>query len=373
MTKTNDDKGRATHLDHGGRLRALSELTGVPERDILDFSANLSPLGPPPWLAEAIAEGTERVTAYPDPDAERARAAAAARFSRPSDEFLFADGADSIIFATPRALGVRSVVCVSPTYSGYLRAASHAGIAPTLVPLRAEDGFAPDEDEIARAVRSAPGPVLACVGAPNNPAGGFLPDGALERLARARSDLWILFDESFAELAGRGDENVSRAQRNVIVARSLTKTYAVPGARVGFAAAAPDIARALREELPAWPVSSFGEAIAVRALADRAWAERGASFVADARAGFVDGLRALPGLDVFPGPANFVLVRFARADGAAAASRALLAAGIATRSFSPREGLDGRYLRLAVRTPEDNARFLRALRDAMPARRGASA
>jgi len=356
------------HRSHGGNLRALAEASGLPAASILDFSANLSPLGPPPWLGEAVAEGAARVGAYPDPDSLAARAAASRRFGLPAGRFLFADGADSLIFALPRALGVASCLAFSPTYSGYLRACTRAGIEPILVPLREERGFAPDWEALLAAARRAPGPVLAWLGAPNNPVGGAAPAEAVRRLASSREDIFILLDESFAELSGDLQGLAATAPRNVLVARSLTKTYAVPGARVGFLAGEPGLLAAVRAELPAWPLSSFGEAIATRALADEAWAREGARLVAAERGTLVAALGRIgtaPALGVYPGPANFLLVRFPGDSGAVDAARALLARGIATRTYGPEEGLDGRFMRLAVRTGAENARLAGALAEVM--------
>ena len=92
------------HLDHGGNTRLIAASANLPESEILDYSANINPFGPPPWLDEAIAEGRDRIALYPDPEATGARKTASLRFVTPPGRFLFADGADSLIFALPRGL-----------------------------------------------------------------------------------------------------------------------------------------------------------------------------------------------------------------------------------------------------------------------------
>lgn len=361
---------------HGGNLRALGLESGRDPGAILDFSANLNPLGPPSWLRTAVERGLATVAAYPDPDATAAREAAARRFDLAPSRFLFADGADSIILALPRAVGASRVFAFVPGYSGYLRAVSRSGAAFCPVHLEPARDFALDVAALSAALggRAASVPAnrggaagrdLVFLGSPNNPAGGCLPDDALRELASAFPAAVFAVDESFAELAGRPRGIVGRHPANVLVIRSLTKTYAMPGLRAGFVEGEEGLLAALRRELPAWPLSSFAEEACVEALADASWGERGARFVAEARSRMVAGIAAVPGLRVVPGPANFVLVGLRGGRGAGKLRGLLLRAGIAIRVFSPEEGLDDGWFRLAVRKPEDNDRLLEALCDIM--------
>ncbi len=354
------------HLSHGGRTFEFAQRSGLTEDELLDFSANINPAGPPPWLSDALAEGLSRVARYPDPDAARARTAAAERFGLPPEYFLFADGADALIFALPRALGVSSVVLASPSYSGYLRAAQRSLARIAAVALDGGEGFSSSSPgflaRFSEAFLAAPGPVLALLGAPNNPVGGAPPLSALSALLARRDDAFIALDESFAELAGRGEEAFALTQDcgRFLVIRSLTKTWAVPGLRVGYIAAMPAVLARLRAELPAWPISSFAEAFAVRAFQDREFPARGASLVAAEAPRFARALARAGGLTVYESGANFLLLEFA-APHAAKVAEALLARGIAVRTFAAEEGLDDRFMRVAVRTRGENERFLEAL------------
>jgi len=352
---------------HGGNLRALGLESGRDPGAILDFSANLNPLGPPPWLRPAVERGLAKVAAYPDPDAMAAREAAAKRFALGPSRFLFADGADSIILALPRAIGAARVFAFVPGYSGYLRAVSRSGAAFCPVRLDPERDFALDAADLSSALgvrgTSAAGRDLVFVGSPNNPAGGCLSDTALCELAMAFPAAVFAVDESFAELAGCPQGIVGRHPANVLVIRSLTKTYAMPGIRAGFVEGDEVLLAEIRRELPAWPLSSFAEEACVEALADRAWGEEGAAFVAGARAAMVAGIAAIPGLRVVPGPANFILAGLRSGRGARELRGLLLDRGIAIRTFSPEEGLDDGWFRLAVRKPEENDRLIGALCD----------
>ncbi len=354
---------------HGGNLRLYSGLSGFDPCAILDFSANLNPMGPPPWVADAVAQGLAEVGRYPDPEETRARQAASTRFGLPAERFLFADGADSLIFALPRAFGVTTVLAFQPCYSGYIRAAHRAGARFLPVCLDEAKGYAQDPAAMAEALLaqgregSTPGagPCLVFIGSPNNPVGATLPADALCDIARGFPSALFAVDESFAELAGQGDGLVGRLPDNCLVLRSLTKTWSIPGIRVGLVEARPTLLRGIRGELPAWPLSSFGEASAVMAMADREWGAKGARRVAEIRPDFAASLEAIPGLRVFPAEANFLFLKLDVGLSAKALQASLLAEGIAIRTFSRSEGLDDRYLRLAVRLPPENDRLVQAL------------
>lgn len=353
------------HLSHGGRTGEMARKAGIPEAELLDFSANVNPAGPPPWLDDAIAEAARRVHLYPDPDSGEARDAAERRYGAPREGFVFADGADSLIMALPRALRSASCVLPFPTYSGSLRSAAKAGVPTVRVALDPSDGFSLSSDSFARsldrAIARAPKPALVMLGSPNNPAGGAAPRERILAMASTYPEAVFAVDESFAELAGEGRGLIGEAAPNLAAIRSLTKTWAVPGARIGFAYAAPALARALRSELPAWPVSCFAQAIAARALSDGAYAASSAAMVAEAEAELAAALSALGQPRVHRGGANFMLLEWPTPELGARAAASLLRSGIAVRTFSEEEGLDKRYMRVAVRRPEENARLVKAI------------
>jgi adenosylcobyric acid synthase len=355
---------------HGGNLRQASAASGLPPSRILDFSANLNPLGPPPWLAEAVAKGLSEAARYPDPDSLRAKASASARFGLPPDRFLFADGADSIVFALPRALCASTVISFSPSYSGYLRAAKRSGARIVSVPLDEARDFALDGAALDDALSSsdADGTILVFLGAPNNPVGASLGIGATADLARRHMNAFFAIDESFLELSLRdaaGEGLIGKLPDNCITVRSLTKTFAMPGIRAGWAYGEAGFLKRVRAELQAWPLSSVAENAAVMAMGDPQWGAKGAEFVASARAIFESDLHrrfsGLPGFKLYPAEANFLLTRLPEGRSARVTADALLGRGILVRSFSEAEGLGDSWLRFAVKRPEENAILSEAL------------
>jgi adenosylcobyric acid synthase len=355
---------------HGGNLRLAAERSGLPPSRIVDFSANLNPLGPPPWLGEAVAAGLSAAGSYPDPDSLRARQAAAKRFGLSPEHFLFADGADSLAFALPRAIRASTVLSFTPSYSGYARAARRSCARFVPVPLDEAADFALDARALDAAIASCDsgGIRLAFIGEPNNPVGGSLGQAILLDLVSAHPSAIFAIDESFLELSVSrlGYESaIGKLPDNCLVIRSLTKTFAMPGIRAGWASGEPGLLKRIRAELQAWPLSSVAEEAAVMALADEEWGASGARFIASALVAFEGDLRrrfaGLDGIKLYPAVANFLLARLPDGRSAHRVAEALLSEGILVRTFSEAEGLGDSWLRFAVRRPEENARLGDAL------------
>ncbi len=365
----------------------------------IDASANLNPLGPPAWLDAAFNEGRRAALAYPDPDYGELRAAAGAGLRLDPDRIVFGAGADELMFALARASGKALALIEEPCYSAYREASEDAGlrVAPSRAALpgpaigrpadgegrpaggsEADDRGTGAEAAFERyaALLSAEPEALLWLAAPNNPT-GLVPEGYPElpaRLARAFPRALIAVDEAFVDfvdgLDPRGCLDEASRLPNLVALRSMTKFWCVPGLRLGYAVAGEELARRLRAALPTWPLNCVAEAFARRAFADPGAAARRdetRASVAAERARMAELLSGLPGIQALEARANYYLVRV---DEAAAgisagelASRAE-AAGIGLRccdSFGgfgePERGRTGggdEYLRIAVRSPEEN-------------------
>ncbi len=392
-----EDPATRDHLRHGGNLWELSRRTGFGPGEILDYSANINPAGPPPWIRDALLAAASRVGHYPDPECTSPREAASRKFGLPPESFLFADGADSLLFALPLALGVKRCLIPVPAYSGYFRAARRAGIQAVPLPLPEDEDFSLASLEFAETLGNALYAAstgsstrnevskslgvfesMVFLGAPNNPAGGMMPLNALREFASKFRETCFVVDESFIELGSgfqsllehvkTGSISAPDLPHNLITARSLTKAWAIPGARVGFMAGNPDIMRRVRSQLPAWPLSCFAEEIALRCLSDTSYLPATVPYLLKEADSFAAAIAASGEIKVVRSGANFLLLRFSDGPRAEAVEKHLLARGIAIRRYSPEEGLGARYARIAVRSDRENSRFLAALRDALSAR-----
>ncbi len=346
---------------HGGNLLKLALAAGKPVGEILDFSANINPLGPPEGFREWISARVGDLVHYPDPDCTDLVRAFAARYNVAENEILMGNGSMEHLYLLPQLLGKRRALIPVPAYVDYERAAELAGLAVERILLREEDGFAPDLAVIAAALR---GDEIVFLGRPNNPTGQRIPAAALRDLASRHPQTIFISDEAFADFAPETETLITSGRpANIIILKSLTKFYAMPGLRLGAVVAAPELIRRLRDRTPPWSVNTLAQAVGAAALRDTAYAEETLRFVHDRREELFAALGKLPGLTLYPGMANFLLIRSDRKDlDAPEIAQRLLAAGIAIRDCSNFTGLDRRFFRIAVRTETENGRLLGALR-----------
>lgn len=348
---------------HGGNIRKLAAATGRPPGEILDFSANINPLGPSEWLRPLVSSCLSDLTHYPDPDCSDLVAAFGRRFGIRAEEVLMGNGSTELLYLLPRALGKRRALIAVPAYADYAAAAKQAALTVDSMPLRENQGFAPDLAEIEARLR---GDEVVLLGSPNNPTGLTVPAAGIRALAGRHPETAFVIDEAFADFTQEASLLDGDRPANLAVLRSLTKFYAIPGLRLGAVVAGKEVIDGLRALIPPWSVNTLAQAVGAAALNDTEYADRTRCFVRERRRELLAELKAIPGLTVYPGEANFLLARIDRGDpDARKLARRILAEGIAIRVCDNFAGLDGRFFRVAVRTQEENARLCGSLRKAL--------
>lgn len=303
---------------------------------------------------------------YPDPQPPGLRARLAALYGCAPDQLLVGRGSDEAIDLLVRALcrpGADAVVTTPPTFGMYAVCARLHGVAAVPVPLReTPDGFRCDFDAVRETVlQSAARIVFLC--SPGNPSGTPLPGDDVRELARTlEGRALVVIDEAYVEYA-ETPSLVHRVGgcRNLAVLRTLSKAYALAGARIGSVVADPELIAVLRRCQAPYPLPAPCVALAEEALDPTRCAvsaER-AERVRHERENLARALSALPAVRrVYPSQANFLLVRFRDAQ---AAFARLLEAGIVVRDMRHLPEL-GDALRITVGTAEQNRSVVQALR-----------
>lgn len=348
-----------TTTGHGGNVQALARQMGLDIADLLDFSANINPMGPPEWLRPLVSREVENLAHYPDPSASVLVSAIACRYQVPEESVLAANGTTELLYQLPRLLGCDRAIIPSPSYIDYVRVMKLAGMAVYPFLLSRERGFTLDPLELAPLLS---GGELVVIGTPNNPTGAPADPDQIIALARAHPSTLFLVDEAFLDFV-EGGKSVALAGGNILTLHSLTKFYAIPGLRLGFGIFPLSIARLLREHLPPWTVNALAQVVGVRALADGEYGAQSRALCRQLRTEFVRELRQIPDLQVFDSVANYLLLRLVDGSDAEPLARQLLERRILIRTCSNYVGLDGSYFRVAVRTEPENHLLLDALRE----------
>lgn len=345
-------------LDHHGDAEVGAGL--------IDLAVNVRHQPMPEWLSGPIMESMAALSAYPD--ADEATNAVANRHKRPKKEVLLTAGAAQAFVLIAQAFrDARNPVVVHPQFTEPEAALRNAGHDVGRVLLREEDDFRldpamiPDETD------------LLFVGNPTNPTSVLHPAGYLAELARPGRVLVV--DEAFADTTWRSGvdhEPESLAERRdlpgLIVLRSLTKTWALAGLRIGYALGPEDLLRRLAAVQPLWAVSTPALAAATACASPAAIAaEREIAVrLAAERDHLVERLRRVPSVTVAGHPASaFVAVRVAKAD---QIRTELRRRGYAVRRGDTFPGLGPDWLRIAVRDTATTDRFVQTLRDVIEER-----
>lgn len=319
------------------------------------LNANESPWAP-------AGDDDSDLNRYPDPQPGALRARLAELYGVAAEQVLIGRGSDEAIDLLVRGFcseGRDAVVISPPTFGMYAVAARTQGAAVVEAPLGAD--FAVDADALLAKVTDSTKLVFVCT--PNNPTGALVPAATIERLAAVLRDrALVVVDEAYLEFAGGAPSATALLGRheNLVVLRTLSKAYALAGARVGVLIAHAAIVALLRRIQAPYPIPALCADAALAALAPERVGQTRARIatVLGERDRLAVALASAAGVRaVYPSSANFLCVRFADAP---RTYRALLAAGIVVRDVSRYPGLAD-CLRITVGTPRENAALLAAL------------
>ena len=318
---------------------------------LVDFAVNVQGAAPPVWLRDRLAATLDDLARYPSADHDgRAREAVARRHGRdPAEVLILAGSAEG--FALLPALRPRLSAIVHPGFTEPEAALRAAGLPVTHVLThgahRLDPTVVPEEAD------------LVVVGNPTNPTGVLHPAADLRRLARPGRV--VLVDEAFAD-AVPGEPESLAGEPGALVFRSLTKTWALAGLRAGYALGDPALLARLAAPRPHWPVSTLAleAVIACSEPAAVAEAARLAEALAAHREAQATALAGIPGVEVLPGAAPYLLLKVPEGTRERLRDR-----NVAVRRADTFPGLGPEYVRVAVREPARAAILVEALREVL--------
>jgi histidinol dehydrogenase len=324
--------------------RIASE-AGVPEADVVRFDTNTSP-----WPGASLSElGALALNEYPDTSYTMLTSALAAYTGASPEQITVGAGADEILDLLAKAyVGAGDPVVLSrPTYAMFRIVSEMAGGRVDAVPGK---GLDVDQDRFLQQSRHAR---LTWLCNPNNPTGELVAAAFIEKLAETSPGV-VAVDEAYVEFSGVTAATLLARFPNLVVIRTLSKAFGLAGVRVGYALAGPPISAALRRVRPPGSISVVAEALGVQALRDLDGMRERVSRIVAWRETLSRNLSRL-GLPVHPSASNFLLVH--TGDGAASW---LLRRGLVVRTFPSGSPL-AEFIRITVRTAEENARLVDAL------------
>ncbi len=348
-------------VPHGGRIFRLAQALGVAPDAILDFSASINPYGPPQSVKDAIIRHVDHIRWYPDADASSLRNTIATRHGIPLESLLLTNGASEAIDLAIGAREWRHVWVLDPAFSEYRAAAQRHRLSVS--PLSLTEAFDIPWDTLKSQVEAGD---LVIINNPHNPSGRAYQAIDLHAPIQAliKKDAAVLIDEAFVDFLpdpGAASLVGDRSSAHLLVIRSLTKFYAIPGLRLGYVAGDPHWIAAMREHQDGWSVNQLALEAGEASLADGAFDEMTRQWLGFAQ----QQVKALwPGeLPVIPTftDVNFFLLRWGSVARAQQLAQSLRQQGILVREANGFRGLHPATWRVAMLRPEDNQALYHAV------------
>jgi threonine-phosphate decarboxylase len=350
---------------HGGDVDAWALSTGIEAGQVLDFSASINPLGPPPSARKAFIKSYGEISRYPDPYGEKLKEALAEHHGMSSSEVLLANGSTQLIYLLCAALRPRKALVVGPAFSEYANALALGGADIRRFTPRADDGFQFSLQQFMAAWDKDC--EIVFLPRPNSVTGQLIPKTETESIAHValtRKSI-VVIDEAFIDFVEKDSiKTLLRQNPYLIVLRSLTKYYALPGLRLGYLLGEARRVAQLAVYQEPWSVNAPALSVALTCLKDGRFTNKTERWLKEERKFLSERLKAIEGLHPFASQTNFLLVKIDRNDIDALQLRSFLSRKkILIRACDSFAGLGAEYFRVAVKRRRDNLRLLAALRE----------
>lgn len=336
--------------EHGGQVYNAAGNLG----DWLDFSANINPLGLSKKILQTLTENLRGIVNYPDPNATELKCAIARRYNVLEKNLVLLNGAAEFFYLYLNVMRPARVVIPVPSFSEYERAARAAGCQVKHFFTSAEENFSLDVGKLEVTAKDC-----VIIGRPNNPTGNLI---AVEKILQLAEVTNVIVDESFIDFLDV--ESVRKfVSKKVSVVQSLTKIFAIPGLRLGFAVVEENLAAKLNLSKDVWNVNLLAQKAGVAALSDEDFLQRTRAWLEEEKKFFVERLSNLRDVKIFPPTVNFVLFQHEQAKKILVD---LQREKILLRDCTNFAGLGKSYLRSAIRSREENIRLFNVLEKIIP-------
>lgn len=343
-------KGRKMH---GGNIIAQSKKYNIELSKIIDFSANINPLGFPPHLNELIKKNINCIKNYPDIEATDLKKTLAEYMGVKSENIIVANGSCELIYLLSRLLSNQQVLIPSPTFTEYERAFKNR---VRLLNLKEED-FTLSIDKVSNNLEDSQ---ILFLCNPNNPSGGLWQKKEILRLSK---QLMVIVDEAFMDFVENKESVVKEASttNNLFVIRSLTKFFAIPGLRIGYGIGTQKMIEALEFLQPPWSVNSISQLVGPHLVKNKDFINKTIELIKEERSFLFNRLNQISYLHPYSSVANFILIKL-KGINSTVLTDILGKRGILIRDCKDFTFLNDSFIRLSIRTRIENAKLIKELK-----------
>jgi len=354
---------------HGGNIWEAVENYGLDIEDMVDFSSNINPLGPPHYVEKMVGENIDKLTLYPDPHYKTLIHCIAQNVGVGDENIAVGNGSSELIYLISRILSPKVVLIIQPTFSEYEHAFRLSDAKIYHFFTHKNRRFRIDLALLLSKIANIDDLHLIILGNPNNPTGTILPKAELISLVNycESRDIFILIDEVFMDFMEREEDYTLSAEAgrkdHLIILRSFTKFYSLPGIRVGYLIGPHRVVDRIKSHQPPWSVNILAQIIPPELIKDKHFKEKSLKLIKDERDHLFQGLSKIRSLKPYPSAANFILCEIKAPIKSSELKEILARKGLLIRDCSSFMGLNSKFFRVAVRNREENDMLLRRMQE----------
>lgn len=352
-------------LTHGGNITEIATRFKKEPHEIIDFSANINPIGLPKGIIETITQNINKICYYPDPKCTELTNELAEYLGLKAENILIGNGSMEFIYIIPPTFKPERVLIVAPTFIEYELVTRVHGAELEFCICKERDNF---EINVDRIVKHLPNIDMMFICNPNNPTGYVLAKEKLKFLASgcSKNEVMLVVDETFINFLE--DEDEFTVMHNLtdilIVLRSFTKFFALPGLRLGYLISSERAVQKIKKFQPVWSVNTLAQAVGKEIISNKQYIENTKRLIHNQLAFLQTQLATIRVIKVFPSVTNFILCKFNKVLNYNEIYETLIAEhNIVVRNCSNFRGLTNRYFRVAVRSEKENEKLVTALKD----------
>lgn len=353
-----------TDRGHGGNI--WRHLNNSKNR-VIDFSANINPIGLSPKVKKVILNNIESLVHYPDPESKDLKNIISRFHNIDKDNILTGNGSIELIHLIPRALKAKNALIIGPTFSEYEFAVKLNKTRPVFVLGKERENFRIDIPKIKKLI---PKTDLIFLCNPNNPTAAILQKNRIIEIADlcGKHNTTLVIDEAFIDFVRDAREitmlNKAVRHNRILVIRSLTKFFSLPGLRIGYLIGQKNIIKHISGFQYPWNVNLLAQLAAKEALKDSHYIKSSKKSILEEMDFLSKNIERINGLKVYPSSANFIFCKLdkSRIINSELLNKELLKYGIIIRCCNNFRGLSNRFFRVAVRTRDENKRLIQSLK-----------
>ena len=359
------------HKDHfhGSDLEKIEEIYHIKKEDITSFSANVNPLGISPLLRDTLAKHVDAITSYPDREYTQLRKSICAYTGANFENIIVGNGSTELISLFIQTTHPKKALILGPTYSEYEREISLEGGHTLYYPLKEENDFQMDVEDFCSQLNDSLDLLVLCN--PNNPTSTAVSRKDMRKIldCALQHGISVMVDETYEEFTPEGSKissiPLTNNYNNLIVLRGISKFFAAPGLRLGYAVTGnPDLLKYINTKKNPWTINSLAEIAGCIMFSDKDYINKTKALITGERQRMYDTLSSWKTVKVYPSCTNFLLVRILREDVTSdMVFDHCIRKGLMIRDCSTFPFLDSSYIRFCVMSPEKNNELLEAFRE----------